>query len=258
MDIGFIVTILAIGFIGSFFSGMLGIGGAIINYPILLYIPPLMGLNGFTAHEVSGIVAIQVFVATLGGVWSYRKAGYINKPLLLVMGSSILLGSLIGSYLSRSISENSISIIYGLLALFAGIIMLVPKKGSDHEFADFKRWLASLLAFVVGLASGVVGAGGSFILIPIMLVVLKVPLRITIATSLAITFISSVGGAIGKITTGQVLFLPALLMMAVSLVAAPFGVKISKAMNTKVLQWALAFLILITSVKIWTDILFKL
>ncbi|WP_191567562.1 sulfite exporter TauE/SafE family protein [Metabacillus idriensis] len=256
MDVGFIITILVIGFIGSLFSGMLGIGGAIINYPILLYIPPLMGFQGLTAHEVSGIVAVQVFFSTLGGVWAYRGKGYINKPLIVIMGTSILIGSLIGGYYSRFISENSISIIYGLLALLAGIILLIPKQQSElNEFEGFNKRLATTLAFVVGLASGVVGAGGSFILIPIMLVILKVPMRITIATSLAITFISSIGGMVGKITTGQVLFFPALLMVIVSLIAAPLGVKISKNMNSKVLQWLLAILILVTTIKVWTDIL---
>lgn len=256
MDIGFIIIILVVGFIGSLFSGMLGIGGAIINYPILLYIPPLMGFQGLTAHEVSGIVVVQVFFSTLGGVWAYRGGGYINKPLILIMGTSILIGSLIGGYCSRFISENTISIIYGFLALLAGIIMLIPKQASDHnEFVGFNKSLASTLAFFVGLASGVVGAGGSFILIPIMLLILKVPMRITIATSLAITFISSIGGMVGKITTGQVLFLPALLMVIVSLISAPLGVKISKNMNNRVLQWSLVILILVTTIKLWTDIL---
>lgn len=65
MDIAWILTILLIGFLGSFVSGMLGIGGAIINFPMLLYIPPLLGFAAFSAHEVSGISAIQVlFVAS--------------------------------------------------------------------------------------------------------------------------------------------------------------------------------------------------
>lgn len=48
MDFGFIITIFLIGFIGSYVSGMLGIGGSIIKYPMLLYIPPLFGLAAFT------------------------------------------------------------------------------------------------------------------------------------------------------------------------------------------------------------------
>lgn len=55
----------------------------------------------------------------------------------------------------------------------------------------FNKWLVAGLAFIVGIGAGIVGAAGAFILVPIMLVVLKVPTRMTIATSLAITFISS-------------------------------------------------------------------
>lgn len=87
MEYGFILTIFAIGFVGSYISGMLGIGGAIINYPMLLYIPAFIGVGSFTAYEVSGISAIQVFFATIGGVWAYRKGGHLNKPLILYMGA---------------------------------------------------------------------------------------------------------------------------------------------------------------------------
>lgn len=66
MDIAFITTLFIIGFIGAFISGMMGIGGSVINYPMLLYIPSLVGVMSLTAHEVSGIGAIQVFFATLG------------------------------------------------------------------------------------------------------------------------------------------------------------------------------------------------
>lgn len=86
MEFGFIVTIFLIGFVGSYISGMLGIGGSIIKYPMLLYIPPLLGFAAFSAHEVAGISAIQVFFATIGGVWAYRKGGYLNKSLIVYMG----------------------------------------------------------------------------------------------------------------------------------------------------------------------------
>ena len=115
--------------------------------------------------------------------------------------------------------------------------------------------MATTLSFLVGLASGVVGAGGSFILVPIMLVVLKIPIRITIATSLAITFISSIGGTIGKVTTGQVPFLPAALVVIVSLIASPIGVWLGKNLNKKVMEIALATLIVVTTFKIWFGIL---
>lgn len=248
-----------IGFVGSFISGMVGIGGAIIKYPMLLYIPPLFGLATFSAHEVSGISAVEVLFVTISGVWAYRKGGYLNKTLIIYMGSGILIGSLVGGYGSNVMTEGGVNLIYGILALSAVIMMFIPKKNIDDiplKEVKFNKWLAAILALIVGVGSGIVGAGGAFILVPIMLVVLKIPTRMTIASSLAITFISSFGTTIGKITTGQVVWFPVLIMIIASLIASALGANIGKKVNTKILQWILAILILATSIKIWSDILF--
>ena len=227
MEISYIITIFLIGFIGSYVSGMLGIGGSIIKYPMLLYIPPIFGLAAFSAHEVSGISAVQVFFATIGGIMAYRKGGFLNKKLIAYMGTSILM-------------------------------MFIPNKGQKDiplEEVTFNKPLAAGLAFVVGIGSGIVGAAGAFLLVPIMLVVLKIPTRMTIASSLAITFISSIGSMAGKLTTGQVEFLPALIMVIASLIASPLGAAFGKKVNAKVLKNILAVVILATAVKIWLDIL---
>ncbi|WP_027409850.1 sulfite exporter TauE/SafE family protein [Anoxybacteroides tepidamans] len=258
VTLNYIIVIFLIGFIGSFISGMVGIGGSIIKYPMLLYLPPLFGLAAFSAHQVAGVSAVQVFFATIGGVWAYRKGGYLNKKLILYMGISILAGSFIGGYGSKLMTESSINLIYGILAALAAIMMFVPKKGIDDIPLDkvtFNQWLAAILAFVVGVGSGIVGAAGAFLLVPIMLVVLKIPTRMTIASSLAITFISSIGSTFGKIATGQVQFVPALIMVVASILASPLGAKAGQKMNTKVLQVILAILILATAIKIWVDIL---
>ncbi|WP_191559409.1 sulfite exporter TauE/SafE family protein [Metabacillus idriensis] len=258
MELGFIITIFLIGFVGSYISGMLGIGGSIIKYPMLLYIPPLFGLAAFSAHEVSGISAVQVFFATIGGVWVYRKGGYLNNMLIGYMGASILIGSFIGGYGSRLMTVGGINLVYGVLALIAAVMMFVPKKGIDDIPLDqvkFNKWLAATLALIIGIGSGIVGAAGAFVLVPIMLVVLKIPTRMTIASSLAITFISSIGATAGKITTGQVEFFPSLIMVIASLIASPLGAMAGKKINTKILQVVLALLILSTAIKIWMDIL---
>jgi len=258
MDFLFIIAIFLIGFVGSFVSGMVGIGGSIIKYPMLLYLPPLLGFTAFTAHEVSGISAVQVFFATIGGVWAYRKGGYLNKTLIIYMGISILAGSFIGGFGSKLMTEQGVNLVYGILATIAAIMMFIPNKGKDEippEEILFNKWLAAFLAFIVGIGAGIVGAAGAFILVPIMLVVLKIPTRMTIATSLAITFISSIGSTIGKVTTGQVEYLPATIMIVASLIASPLGANAGKKINTKILQGILAILILGSAIKIWADFL---
>lgn len=258
MSMSFIAVLFLIGFVGSFLSGMAGIGGAIVKYPMLLYIPPALGLTAFTAHEVSGISAVEIFFATIAGVLAYRGTGLLHKTLIIYMGGAVLVGSFIGGLGSSLLAEQSVNMVYGILAVIAAILLFIPRKKVEERPAsevEFNKGLAASLAFIVGIASGIVGAGGAFVLVPIMLTVLAIPTRITIASSLAITFISSIGSASGKIATGQVLWEPALVLIVAALIAAPLGAKVGQRVNPNVLKWILAVLILATAINIWSDIL---
>lgn len=263
MDFLLLIVMVLIGLVGSFFSGLLGIGGAIINYPLLLYIPSLFGAAHFTAHEVSSISMFQVFFASLAGVIAFRKkskkggTGVVNKQLVLYMGSSILAGSLVGGFVSGMLNGDVINLIYGILAVLAVVLMLIPNRGKQQETDDlrFNKIIAITAAFVVGIVSGIVGAGGAFILIPIMLTVLKIPTRTTIASSLAIVFISAIGGVIGKIMGGDIPLLATVYTVTGSLIGAPIGTMVSSKINVKVLRYGLVVLIALTAIKVWSSIL---
>ncbi|RUT35857.1 sulfite exporter TauE/SafE family protein [Paenibacillus zeisoli] len=262
MDPLLMFVMIILGLIGSFFSGLLGIGGAIINYPLLLYVPSLLGAAEFSAHEVSSISMFQVFFASLAGVLAFRKKSkaapsLVNKRLVLYMGSSILVSSLIGGLVSGLLKENTINLIYGVLAVIAVILMLLPGQGSEENGKDlrFRTVVAIISAFLVGIVSGIVGAGGAFILIPIMLTVLHIPTRTTIASSLAIVFISAIGGVVGKITGGAVPVWPTIFTVIGSLIGAPLGSRISAKINVKLLRYGLVILISLTAVKVWSSIL---
>ncbi|MCZ8515815.1 sulfite exporter TauE/SafE family protein [Paenibacillus filicis] len=259
MDLSWILTIFAMGFLGSFISGMVGIGGSIINYPMLLFIPPLLGFAAFSAQEVSAISAVQVFFASLMGMLVFRKGGLLHKQLVAYMGISIMIGSFFGSFISNSLPSAVINMVYAVLALIAAVMMFLPKKGRDVQDTSqvtFNKPLAVILALIIGTVAGIVGAAGAFITVPVMLVVLKIPTRITIASSLAITFISSIGSTTGKLMGGHMLLIPSIVLVVASLIASPLGAKLSKQMNTKILQWILAVLITATVIKIWISILF--
>ncbi|GGD48407.1 sulfite exporter TauE/SafE family protein [Paenibacillus nasutitermitis] len=265
MDILLFIVMVVLGFVGSFFSGLLGIGGAIINYPLLLYVPSGLDVADFSAHEVASISMFQVFFASLAGVLAFRKnrkngSAVVHKGLVMYMGSSILAGSLISSFASGYLTGDVINLIYGTLAILAVILMLIPNKGKEDDQAGqiaFNKGIAIGSAFLVGVVSGIVGAGGAFILIPIMLTVLKIPTRTTIASSLAIVFISAVGGVIGKLTGGAIPLWPTVFTIAGSLIGAPLGSKVSSKINVKLLRYGLVVLIALTAIKVWSSILMK-
>ena len=87
----------------------------------------------------------------------------------------------------------------------------------------FQRAAAVAWPGVIGLTSGVVGAGGAFLLVPVLIAVLRVPVRVSIGTSLAMTGASALMGFLGKAITGQVPVGPALAVIAGSLTGRAAG-----------------------------------
>lgn len=252
-----VLVLFIIGLSGSFLSGMLGMGGAIINYPMLLFVPPMLGVGLFSPQEVSGISMVQVFFTTLAGVLSYRNSSFCSMKLVKYMGIPCLTGSLLGGISAAHLSGEWINLLYLLLAVGASILMFIPRRVSQQEDEPynlpFSKAFAVSLSLLVGILSGIVGAGGAFILIPIMLTILKIPTRVTIASSLAIVFLSSIGGTIGKLISGNVLFLPTVTVVVASIIGAPIGAFVSQKISVKRLRYMLACLILISSIKMFLD-----
>jgi len=252
-----VLVLFVIGLIGSFLSGMLGMGGAIINYPMLLFLPPLLGVGLFSPQEVSGISMVQVFFTTLAGVLSYRNSSLCSMKLVGYMGIPCLTGSLLGGLSAAYLTADGINLVYLLLAIGASILIFIPRKVNKDEDQSqtftFSMSIAISLSFLVGILSGIVGAGGAFILIPIMLTILKIPTRVTIASSLAIVFLSSIGGTIGKFISGDILFIPTVSVVVASIIGAPIGAFVSQKVSIKRLRYMLACLILLSSFKMIVD-----
>ncbi|MGD8189936.1 sulfite exporter TauE/SafE family protein [Brevibacillus ginsengisoli] len=262
MNFGEIALLMAIGLTGSFFSGLLGIGGAIINFPMLLFFPLWFGFTPFTSQEVSSISMFQVFFASLSGVLAYRKAkieeDQPSNSLIWLMGIPLMLGSLAGGLISHYVSGEAINVVYGILALLALLFMLKPAKANDvGELSpvQINKPLAITLTSLIGLVAGIVGAGGAFLLVPVMLAVFKIPTRKVISSSLSIVFLSAIGGVIGKIIAGHIPLLPTLIVVIGSLVGAPLGALVSQKLDVSVLRYLLAVLIGLTALKIWLSIL---
>lgn len=96
---------------------------------------------------------------------------------------------------------------------------------------------------------------GSFILIPLMLYILRVPTRIAIASNLGVILFSAVGGITGKLTTAQVPLALALTKVAGSVPSAQAGAIVSRHMRPRLLSCALALVVGGAAVRIWFDLL---
>jgi uncharacterized membrane protein YfcA len=188
--------------------GLLGGGGSILSVPVLVY---TLGLNPITATAYS--LFIVGSTALVGSFQNFRN-GLINVKV----GFTFALPSLIAVYLTRRFlipalpdmftvagysftKEKSIMVFFAILMLFAAISMVRGSKDSDEQVENYKLnyFLVFIEGAVVGVLTGIVGAGGGFLIIPALVILAKQPMKIAVATSLMIIACKSLFGFLGDL-----------------------------------------------------------
>ncbi|MBW2706618.1 MAG: sulfite exporter TauE/SafE family protein [Deltaproteobacteria bacterium] len=257
---GIYVLIGGLGLVTGFLSGMLGIGGGIVMAPLLLYVPPLFGFEPLPMRMVAGLTIVQGLVACISGALSHRQFRMVSERLSLYMGISIFIAAMLGGAGAGYVSNDILLFIFAGLAFSAAFLMLIPVKGEcenpNVKCLTFSRWRAVTSASTVGLLGGLIGQGGSFILIPLMTSFVRIPTRIAIGSNLAIVLLSSMAGFIGKATTGQIEWLMAVPILLTVVPAARVGSLVSRRVPVLGLRRALAVLIAIAAIRIWVSVLF--
>lgn len=247
------------GFISGFLSGLLGIGGGIVMAPLLLYLPPLFGLEPLPMRVVAGLTIVQGLLGCLFGALSHRRFRFVSGPLSITMGVSIFLAAVIGGAGSNHVSNEILLFLFACLALCASSLMFLSNK-EDIENPDvdelvFSRIRAVASASGVGLIGGLVGQGGSFILIPLMISFVKIPTRIAIGSNLAVVTASTFAGFIGKAFTGQIEWLLTIPVIITVIPATYLGSLLSRRVPTRMLKKILSILIAAAAIRIWISFL---
>lgn len=259
MTLAFALTLAGLGLVGAFVSGLVGVGGAIVMIPLLFYVPPLVHVGSLDIRHVAGVTMTQVLVASAIGAWTHGRSARVHRELAVIGGGAMAAGALAGAFLSSVVSGRSLLAIFALMTTIALPLMFVrPAREGMAAGAPqmpFSRAGAALYPAVVGLASGLVGAGGAFLLVPVLIALLRVPVRVAIGTSLAIAGTAACAGFLGKVLTGQVPLWPALAVVLGSVVGAPLGARVSHRAPVSVLRVVLAAVIATVAVRVWIDVL---
>lgn len=258
MDIYFVIGGLSL--VTGFLSGLLGIGGGIVLAPLLLLVPPAIGLEPLAMKDVAGLTIVQGFLACIGGVIVHRKFHFVSDKLSIWMGVTIFIAAGIGGAIAGFIANELLLFIFASLAFVAAILMMKPIKNEpekpDATTVNFSIPRAVSTASGVGLLGGMVGQGGSFILIPLMSSYVKIPTRVAIGSNLVIVMLSSLAAFLSKAITGQIQWLMTIPIVLTVIPFSALGGYVSSKVPVLWLRRILAFLILIAALWIWFSLLF--
>ncbi len=250
-----IVGLLAtLGFGGAFVAGLVGVGGAIVMIPLLLYVPPILGLPALGIHTVAGITIVQVAAAALAALGGHRS--HLDRGLFLAVGGPMIAGSFVGGVLSAALEPSVLRAIFASLAVVAAAVMLgfrgrLPEAPSGRR-GD--RWRSAAIGGTVGLLAGIVGAGGAFVLVPLLVHIARVPLRTVIATSLGVVAAAALAGLVGKAVSGQIDWWLAAGLVAGALPGGRFGAFVSRRSRPRWLATWLGLLTGAVALRMWLEI----
>jgi uncharacterized membrane protein YfcA len=237
------------------------VGGAIVMSPLLLYVPPLLGVGNLDVKHVAGVTMAQVLASAAMGAWTHGRGAMLHRRLALFGGTAMAAGALVGGVGSRYASGRALLAIFAAMTTIALPLMFVPPARAaapgEGIRAPFRVVNAVAYPAGIGLASGLVGAGGAFLLVPVLIAILRIDVRVSIGTSLAMTGVSAAAGFLGKLITSQVPLLPAIAVVAGSLPGAPLGAKVSHRAPVALLRFVLALLIAAVTVRVWADVILR-
>jgi hypothetical protein len=268
-----VFLILGMGLTVGFVSGMFGIGGGFLMTPLLIFV-------GVSPAVAVATVASHIAASSFSGVLSYwrRRALDVALAMLLLIGG--VSGTVLGVWLFtvlRQLGQLDITIglSYVLLLTAVGGLMVWESIGAIIRTRSGKRpelrrpgshtWIHGLpfkmrfktsrlyisiipvlgIGLIIGFIGAIMGIGGGFLLVPMLIYVLRVPTSVVIGTSMVLTLVTMAMATLMHAATNHLVdVVLALILMLGGVVGAQFGARAGQNMRGERLRLLLGLLVL--------------
>ena len=243
--------------------GLIGGGGSILTVPILVYV---MGINPILATTYSLFI---VGSTSLVGAYNNYRHGWVNIKIALLFG----LSSITTVFITRKIwmplippvlfsnghfsvtKELATMVLFAVLMLLASVAMIRNTAEEISSFegasdAPIKIFTLLLYGVAVGLVTGFLGAGGGFLLIPALVLLIKIPMKKAIGTSLLIIALNSLIGFTGDIGHFAIDWKLLILITIIAIGGVFIGGYLSKKIDGEKLKKAFGWFVLVMGIYI--------
>jgi uncharacterized protein len=197
-----LVLVLALSVLIGISLGLLGGGGSILTVPILVYVA------GLPAKEAVAASLFVVGVTSLAGMVSHARAGRVRWRTGLVFGAAGMAGAFAGGLVGGRVPGSWLLIAFALVMIATSLAMLRGRRtspGADAAHAPGELPVLRVVVdgAVVGLVTGIVGAGGGFLVVPALALLGGLPMSVAVGTSLLVIAMKSFAGLAGYLTSVQ-------------------------------------------------------
>ena len=240
------MLLLSVGAFAGMLAGLLGVGGGIILVPAFFYVFHALGYPDFQLMQVCLATSLATIIVTsIRSVMAHNRKGAVDWEILRSWAPGIVLGAVVGFFIASSLRSATLQMIFGVLAIIVGLYMTFGKAHWRVGDAMPKGVARIVLSPVIGFLSVLMGIGGGSFGVPTMSLY-NVPIHRAVATAAGFGVIIAVPSVIGFLTvdlqspppfTIGAVNLPAfILVIAMTLITAPWGAALAHRMDPKPLK----------------------
>jgi uncharacterized protein len=229
--------------------GLLGGGGSILTVPLLAYVA------GLDAKHAIATSLLVVSVTSAVGAISHARAGRVHWRTGLVFGVAGMAGAYTGGLLAHSIPGTVLLVGFAVIMIATAVAMLRGRK--DVSLGEAPRSLPAckvvLQGMAVGLVTGLVGAGGGFLVVPALALLGGLPMPAAVGTALVVIAMNSFAGFVGHLSSAHIDWRLAAAVTAAALVGGLIGARLTAFVDPAALRKAFGWFVLAMSSVILTQ-----
>ncbi|MGH1351679.1 MAG: sulfite exporter TauE/SafE family protein [Methyloligellaceae bacterium] len=262
-----IIALLAGGLLTGLLAGMLGIGGGGVLVPILYEVFTVIGIDSdIRTHMAVGTSLAVIIPTSISSFRAHHSRGAVDMDILRNWGPGVFIGVLLGIYLASIVDGSWLRLVYVGCSLFIAFKLLVARDRLQFGKDLPGQPVAGMMGGVFGMASTLMGVGGGALISSTMTLFGRA-IHQAVATSSGFGPIIAIPATIGYIwagwglealpvgSAGYVSLMGAAIIIPMSVLAAPYGVRISHGLSKRKLETAFGIFLLIVSIRFIISIL---
>lgn len=251
MDVLQVVIDIFLGFGIGLALGLLGGGGSILTVPALVYVV------GQTPQMAVTASLMIVGANSALGAFAHRSQGSLNWKVALVFGGVGMTTAYLAAGWSKAIPSLWLMIAFAVLMLVVGLFMIFFKTTALHQ--EGRGWPVTVASGAgVGLMTGFLGVGGGFLIVPALVMLVGLPIRQAVGTSLVVIAMNSLAGLLGHLGGPPLDFQTIAIFVTAGFTGALLGARMTRYVHPENLRRMFALFVIILAVVLLVDNLGKL
>lgn len=262
-----IVALVATGVFAGLLAGLFGVGGGIVIVPVLYFLLQGFGVSAESAMMIATATSLATIVPTsVSSIRSHYAKGNIDLDIVKYWSGFIFTMAILGSLFAHYVQGQALTIMFATIAILVSLNMLFRANAPALKAELPNKLGQGLMASTLGGLSVMIGIGGGTIGVP-MLSAVNVRAHVAVGTAAVFGLIIALPGVMTLLAVGQtpadaplgtlgLVNLPAfLLIIPLTILCAPIGVKLGSKLSPQQLKRAFALVLIITGIRMLSQAL---